>query len=195
MYVAPMWEPLAHEGFIVDRVFPGTDTPCPYLEPGTIVRVFRDPTDNPGIQLARSPAFSSPSAVSTVLIGREAAPGDVFGRASRLSLARLDNFSATSDLSFSDGRPLRNGEGGASMTANEVALYDANTWERVRAIDSYNEISQARLGGFSPHELVYGSREGSSSVCIEELSDSSPDQGTIPDTHSGSDSSWESPPL
>ncbi len=193
MYVAPLWELLAHEGFIVDRVFPGTDTPCPFLEPGTIVRVFRDPTDNPGIQLVRSHGFSTPSA-STVLIGREALPGDVFGRASRLSLAHLDNFPATSNLSFSDGRPLRNGEGGAAMTADEVALYDANTWERVRAIDSYNEISQARLGGFSPHELVYGSRESSSSVCIEELSDSSPDQGTVPNTHSGSDSPWESPP-
>jgi hypothetical protein len=40
MYVAPVWAPLHHSGFIVDRVLPGTDNPCPYLQPGSLLRVF-----------------------------------------------------------------------------------------------------------------------------------------------------------
>jgi hypothetical protein len=38
LYVFPRWALLDHEGFIVSRFLPGTNTPCPYLEPGSTVR-------------------------------------------------------------------------------------------------------------------------------------------------------------
>jgi hypothetical protein len=40
MFVLPRWELLDHEGSIVSRFLPGTTTLCPYLQPGSTVRVI-----------------------------------------------------------------------------------------------------------------------------------------------------------
>ncbi len=40
MFVHPRWEQLDHAGFITDRLFPGTNTECPYLENGSLLRVL-----------------------------------------------------------------------------------------------------------------------------------------------------------
>jgi hypothetical protein len=88
------------------------------------------------------------------------------------------------------------------MTAREVALYEENTLNQLQAIDLYNSTPQAALGGPLPHDLVYGSREGSptvgsSTVQFEELQDSSPEQqdsSSERDTSSGHASSCDSPP-
>ncbi len=39
LFVGPTWPGLDHDGAITDRVFPGTITPCPYVEQGSVVRV------------------------------------------------------------------------------------------------------------------------------------------------------------
>jgi hypothetical protein len=116
MYVAPVWAPLNHPGFIVDRFLPGTDTPCPFLQPGSLVRVFCTETDNPGVRLVRFPDFSS-SSENLITVGRQDVHRDLWDLASRPRLARLDAFSSSSESEFSIGRPLRNGEGEASITA------------------------------------------------------------------------------
>jgi hypothetical protein len=226
MYVAPVWAPLSHGGFIVDRFLPGTDTPCPYLEPGSIVRVFRARTDNPGVQLDRYPdfsssseisavsigglpesgdllglasrsqlAFSSSSEVPAISIGRSQDPGNLLGLASRSQLVLLGDFSPSPDILVSGGRPLRNGEGSVAMTTKNVALEDANAMRQLQATDRYNGTPQALLGNFSPHELIYGPREGTSSVRFEELPDSHQEQEeSVSDTSSDRDSSCDSPP-
>jgi hypothetical protein len=40
MFVAPRWVLLDHPGFIVDRFLSDMTTPCPYLEPGSTLRVL-----------------------------------------------------------------------------------------------------------------------------------------------------------
>jgi hypothetical protein len=162
MYVAPVWASLNHDGYIVDRFLPGTDTPCPYLEPGTIVRVFRDPTDDPGSRLVSFPDFSSSSALSATSSGRSLESTNLLGLASRQLLGRLDAFPSSSGSLDTIGRPIRNGEGGTIMTAREVALYDANTLQHLRSIDLHNATPSSELGGFSPYALVYGPRENPS---------------------------------
>ncbi len=225
MYVAPVWAPLNHEGFIVDRFLPGTAIPCPYLAPGTVVRVFRAPTDDPGFRLAMYPDFSSSSEVpdtsiglslesenllglasrsqlvsfddsgnllsvaprsqlasfddfsssSESLVSRESEnllglasrsqlvsfddSGNLLSVAPRSQLASFDDFSSSSEILVSIGRPMKNGEGRAIMTAREVARYDDNTLRRLQVIDLHNATPSAELGGLSPHDLVYGPRE------------------------------------
>jgi hypothetical protein len=39
IFVAPSWDLLDHGGFITELYLPGTDTPCPALAPGSLVRV------------------------------------------------------------------------------------------------------------------------------------------------------------
>ncbi len=39
LFVGPNWGALAHSGTITDRVFPGTTILCPYVEPGSGIRV------------------------------------------------------------------------------------------------------------------------------------------------------------
>jgi hypothetical protein len=58
------------------------------------------------------------------------------------------------------------------MMAREAALYDDNTLRRLGAIDRHNLT--AGQDGFSPRDLVFG--RSSSSVLIEEIQDSSPEQ-------------------
>jgi hypothetical protein len=40
LFVAPRWELLNHPGFIVARFLPDKVTPCPYLQPGSVLRVI-----------------------------------------------------------------------------------------------------------------------------------------------------------
>jgi hypothetical protein len=132
MYVAPVWAPLDHLGFIVDRFLPGTDTACPFLQPGSLVRVFRNDPD---------------------------ASGSIWSLSSRSRLVRFPDFSSSSDAPSSTGRPLRNGEGGASMTEVEMARYDAGTLARLEFIVGHNATPQPERDGLSPRDLVFGSRE------------------------------------
>jgi hypothetical protein len=57
LFVFPRWELLDHEGFIVSRFLPGTDTPCPFLQPGSTIRVLVRS------RLARLPSSSSGSSI------------------------------------------------------------------------------------------------------------------------------------
>ncbi len=62
-------------------------------------------------------------------------------------------------------------------------------------IERYNATPQAILGDSSPHELVYGPREGSSSVLFEELPDSSPEQqDSSPERDTSSGCASDGPP-
>ena len=142
IYVAPVWAPLDHLGFIVDRVLPGTDTACPFLHPGSLVRVFRNDPD---------------------------ASGNIWSLTSRTRLVRFPDFSssATASTNSSTGRPLRNGEGGSSMTADDIARYDANTLAILEFIVGHNATPQPGRDGLSPRELVSGSREFS--YCLREV--------------------------
>jgi hypothetical protein len=199
LYVAPEWAPLDHHGFIVDRFLPGTDTPCPFLHPGSLLRVFRHATENPGAHLANPgvrldslPAFSSPSAI----------PASVSGLASPSRLDRLAVFSSSAESLTFIGRPMKNGKGGASMTASEAALYDDNTLRRMDEVDRHNLT--VGDSGFSSHNLVFGEGSSSvpSSVQFEELPDSpqeqedrSPERDDSPArTSTGTASSSDGPP-
>ena len=39
LFIGPTWVPLDHSGCVTDRVSPGTVSPCPFLEDGSIIRV------------------------------------------------------------------------------------------------------------------------------------------------------------
>jgi hypothetical protein len=54
LFVGPEWDLLDHDGFIVSRFLSDGITPCPYLQPGSFLRVV-------------SPGFSGSSVSSTVL--------------------------------------------------------------------------------------------------------------------------------
>ena len=178
MYVAPVWAPLDHLGYIVDRFLPGTDTPCPYLQPGTFLRVFPNDLD---------------------------ASGGIWSLASRSRLACFPDFSSSSDPPVHIRLPLRNGEGGASMTGSEFALSDANTLTTVEQIALYNATPQAVLGGNSPRDLVYGPNEFSSNLRLGEQFGVSPRSDWISRSPGGSStvqieelqglSSCDDPPL
>ncbi len=72
LFVGPTWNALDHRGAITDRVLPGTSHPCPFLGPGSDVRVYlsRNPSalggtpaslDLPLALLASSSRVSSPN--------------------------------------------------------------------------------------------------------------------------------------
>ncbi len=69
LYVGPTWHILDHCGTVSDQVFPGTISPCPFLQQGSVVRVVqggfpaRVPRDDPGSFKEKSEEVSSASKI------------------------------------------------------------------------------------------------------------------------------------
>jgi hypothetical protein len=115
LFVSPLWTPLDHAGFIVSRFLPGTNTPCPYLQPGSILRVLVR------TRLVRLPSSSSELTIS----GPDSARFDnaVSARLVRTDLSffpalGLDGLSRPDNLSSTISSLPRNGENHDDVDVN-----------------------------------------------------------------------------
>jgi hypothetical protein len=135
LFVGPTWVPLDHSGCVTDRAFLGTDSPCPFLEDGSVIRVE--------------------TGENWTSVGE-----DVILRDELSQLPRVDE--SEPESGFDESNLVT--DGGLHTVARGIALYDANTWVQKRFIDRRNATPQAALGGESPHDLVYGSGEISSEL-------------------------------
>ncbi len=118
LFVGPRWELLDHDGFIVSRLLPDAITPCPYLQPGSFVRVFsRRPPDSTVFSavfgLAAPTRLVRPPSSSSEL-GLSAPPSNVFIGDTSLPLVNTDfsSFPASGldHLPSSISNSSRNGE-------------------------------------------------------------------------------------
>ena len=194
LFVGPDWTPLHHDGLIVSRVLFDGITPCPYLQPGSNLRVV--PYLQPG-SINVFPASHVSSAVFGLASSRRFAdslpspelddsnrPLDPFGGASSFRLAPTvplvfpSSGLVSSASSFGEDENVaflqlqRNGEDHDGLervsygSQNAMVSRGVIVEEKQRQRDAVDAWNQSSVDeGLSPHELVYGTRVLSDGPC------------------------------